>query len=73
MIRELDRVTLIKDHPAEGLAKGGMSDVVMVHDSGKAFEVEFVTLAGDTLGVLTLTADEVRPISARDVPHMRVA
>lgn len=33
----------------------------MIHDGGKAYEVEFVTLAGDTLGVLTLTANEVRP------------
>ena len=73
MIRELDMVTLIKDHPVEGLATGDMGAVVMMHDGGKAFEVEFVTLAGDTLGVLTLTADEVRPISARDVPHVRVA
>jgi hypothetical protein len=43
----------------------------MVHDGGKSFEVEFVTQTGDTLGVLTLTADEVQPISARDVPHVR--
>ncbi|MBU2755204.1 DUF4926 domain-containing protein [Acidithiobacillus sp. CV18-2] len=73
MIRELDTVVLIKDYPAEGLVKGDMGAVVMVHEGGKAFEVEFVTLTGDTLGVLTLSADEVRPISARDVPHVRVA
>lgn len=72
MTREMDTVMLLKDHSAEGLPKGGMGAVVMIHDGGKAFEVEFVTLAGDTLGVLTLTADEVRPISARDVPHVRV-
>lgn len=73
MIRELDTVVLVKDHPAEGLVKGDMGAVVLAHEGGKAFEVEFVTLTGDTLGVLTLTADEVRPISARDVPHVRVA
>ena len=73
MTREQDTVVLIKDPPAEGLAKGDMGTVVMVHEGGKAFEVEFVTLAGDTLGMLTLTADEVRPISARDVPHVGVA
>ena len=73
MIQELDTVILVKDHPDRGLVKGDMGAVVMVHDGGKAFEVEFVKLAGDTLGVLTLTADEVRPISARDVPHVRVA
>ncbi|WP_461262185.1 DUF4926 domain-containing protein [Acidithiobacillus sp.] len=50
-----------------------MGSVVMVHESRKAFEVEFVTLAGGVLGVLTLFADEIRPISAQDVPHVRVA
>ncbi|MHB1281824.1 MAG: DUF4926 domain-containing protein [Acidithiobacillus sp.] len=73
MICELDTVILLKDRPLENLVKGGMGAVAMIHDGGKAFEVEFVTLAGDTLGVLTLTADEIRPISARDVPHVRVA
>jgi hypothetical protein len=73
MIHELDTVVLVKDHPAEGLVRGDMGAIVLVHEDGKAYEVEFVTLTGDTLGVLTLTADEVRPISARDVPHVRVA
>ncbi|WP_226854506.1 DUF4926 domain-containing protein [Acidithiobacillus ferriphilus] len=45
----------------------------MINDGGKVFEGEFVTLAGDTLGLLTLAADEIRPISAQDVPHVRVA
>lgn len=73
MIHELDTVVLVKDYPSEGLVKGDMGAVVMVHQDGKAYEVEFVTLTGNTLGVLTLTADEIRPISARDVPHVRVA
>ena len=73
MIHRLEPVILVKDYPDQGLVKGDMGAVVMVHEGGKAFEVEFVTLAGDTLGVLTLTADEVRPVSARDVPHVRVA
>ena len=73
MIQELDSVILLKDCPDQGLMKGDMGAVVMVHGDGEDFEVEFVTLAGDTLGVLTLTDDEIRPISARDVPHVRVA
>ena len=73
MIQELDIIIPVKDFPDQGLVKGDMGAVVMVHDGGKAFEVEFVTLAGETLGVLTLTADDVRPISSQDVPHVRVA
>lgn len=72
-IQELDTVILVKGRSDQGLVKGDMGAAVMVHDGGKAFEVEFVTLAGDTLGVLTLTADEVRPNTARDVPQVRVA
>ncbi len=73
MIHKMDTPILVKGYPDQRLVKGDMGAVVMVHDGGKAFEVEFVTLTGDTLGVLTLTADDVRPISARDVPHVRVA
>nr|WP_226820312.1 DUF4926 domain-containing protein [Acidithiobacillus ferrooxidans] len=69
----MDTVILVKGRSDQGLVKGDMGAVAMVHDGGKAFEVEFVTLAGDTLGVLTLTADEVRPNTARDVPQVRVA
>jgi hypothetical protein len=72
-IQELDSVILLKDCPDQALMKGDMGAVVMVHVEGKAFEVELVTLAGDTLGMLTLTADEVWAISARDMPHVRVA
>ena len=72
MIQELDTVILVKDYPDKGLVEGDVGAVVLMRDGGKAYKVEFVTLAGDTLGVLTLTADEVRPISARDVPHVRV-
>jgi len=46
MIQELDTVILMKNYPDQGLVKGDMGAVVMVHDSGKAFEMEFVTLAG---------------------------
>lgn len=38
----------------------------MVHEEGNAFEVEFVTLAGDALGVQKLTADEIRPHTVCD-------
>ena len=72
MICELDTVILLKDRPLEGLVKGDVGSVVFIHEGGKALEVEFTTLAGDPLGVLTLAEDEIRPVSARDVPHVRV-
>ena len=72
MICELDTVIPLKERPLEGLVKGDVGSVVFIHGGGKAFEIEFTTLAGDPLGVLTLAEDEIRPVSARDVPHVRV-
>ena len=72
MICELDTVILLKDRPLEDLVKGDVGSVVFIHEGGKAFEVEFTTLAGDPLGVLTLAEDEIRPVSARDIPHVMV-
>lgn len=47
MICGLDTVIPLKDRPLEGLVKGDVGSVVFIHEGGKAFEVEFVTLAGD--------------------------
>jgi hypothetical protein len=41
-IQELDVVTLIHDLPEEGLPAGQAGTVVFVHNSGEAFEVEFI-------------------------------
>ena len=67
--RELDAVILLKERPLDALGKGDVRSVVFIHEGGKAYEVEFVTMTGDPLGVLTLAADETRPVSAGDVPH----
>ena len=72
LIQGLDIVILLKNRPNEDLVKGDVGSVVFIDEGGKAFEVEFTTLAGDPLGVLTLAEDEIRPVSARDVPHVRV-
>ncbi len=66
-------VVLTKDRIDEGLVKGDLGTVVYLHEGGNALEVEFTTLAGDPLGVLTLKTEEVRHITVRDVPHVRVA
>jgi hypothetical protein len=52
VIQELDTVILVQDYPDQELVKEDMGAVVMVHDGGKAFEVEFITMTGDPLGVL---------------------
>ena len=42
-----------------------------IHKRGEAFEVEFVTLNGDTVAVATVLASQVRPVSHGDLTHAR--
>jgi hypothetical protein len=71
MIDELDLVVLKRDLPAERLAVGDVGTVVLVHREGAGYEVEFTTLAGDTVAVVTLDASDVRPVEAREMMHTR--
>lgn len=71
MIRELDTVVLTRDMPEQKLRQGDLGAVVLVLDGGAAYEVEFVTLAGDTLALVVLPADAVRTATGREIAHAR--
>jgi len=71
MIKEHDCVVLTKDLPEEGLLAGDIGTVVHIHKSGEAYEVEFMTLTGDTIAIVTLLSSQVRPLNRRDVAHTR--
>ena len=70
-IKEHDCVVLTKNLPAENLEAGDVGTVVHIHKDGVAYEVEFVTLAGDTVAVATVEATDVRPVGKRDLNHVR--
>jgi hypothetical protein len=70
-IREHDRVILTRDFGGSGLVSGDVGTVVHVYEGGKAFEVEFISLSGDTIAVETLTAADVRQVTPADVVHAR--
>ena len=70
-IHEHDCVVLTADLPADGLEAGDVGTVVHIHRGGEAYEVEFMTLAGNTLAVATVSASQCRPVSKRDVSHVR--
>lgn len=71
MIQELDTVNLTRDLPQQKLRKGDVGAVVLVHKDGVVYEVEFVTLGGETLAVVTLPSDAVRAITGREIAHAR--
>jgi hypothetical protein len=72
MIQELDRVVLTTALPSLGLEAGDIGTVVLIHDGGAGFEVEFVKLDGETHAVTTLASDDVRPIDRNEIAHARV-
>ena len=71
MIKELDTVILTRDILEQKLRKGDLGTVVFVHEGAEAYEVEFVTLGGGTLAVVTLPADAVRTATGREIAHAR--
>ena len=71
MIKELDDVVLRMDLPQYGLTEGDVGTVVLVHRDGAGYEVEFTALDGETIAVVTLRADRVRPVGHREISHVR--
>ncbi|MGB3634564.1 MAG: DUF4926 domain-containing protein [Rubrobacteraceae bacterium] len=59
-IKELDTVVLKRDLSGHRLERGDVGTVVHRYSTSEALEVEFITLEGETAGVLTLDAEDVR-------------
>ena len=71
MIKALDTVVLSRDVPEHGLKRGDIGAVVHCYKSGKGFEVEFITGKGETVAVVTLNKQDVRPMQAKEILHVR--
>jgi len=71
MVKEHERVVLLKDLSEMGLQKNDVGTVIHIHKGGKAFEVEFMTLHGDTVAIATLQSLDIRPVTPMDITHTR--
>ena len=71
MSTEHDCVVLTKNLPEEGLEAGDIGTIVHIHKGGEGYEVEFMTLTGETVALVTLLAGQVRPFNRRDLAHTR--
>jgi len=71
MIGELDDVVLECDLPEHGLTRGDIGTVVLVHEKGAGYEVEFTALDGETVAVVTLSAWHVRAVGHGEIAHAR--
>ena len=70
MIKELDTIVLTEDLPGHGLVRGDLGTVVLVHPVG-GFKVEFMTIDGETLAVVTMEFRQVRPVARREIAQAR--
>ena len=71
-MKELDAVVLTDDLPEYGLRTGDLGTVVLIHRGEAGYEVEFATLEGDTVAVVTLLASQVRPVRPQEIAHARL-
>jgi hypothetical protein len=72
MFHEHERVVLTVSRSADNLEAGDVGTIVHVYADGQAYEVEFVALDGHTAAVVTVEASDVRRVTRRDMPHVRV-
>ena len=71
MIQELDDVILNYDLPQYGLKEGDIGTAVLVHNDGEGYEVEFTSLDGETLAIVTLKASQARSVHQHEIAHAR--
>ena len=69
--KEQDLVVHTVDIPEENLEQGDVGTVMLTHGAGAGYEVEFATLAGETLAVVTVPANAVRPVGDKEIAHVR--
>jgi hypothetical protein len=71
MINELATVVLTRNIDEHGLVEGDVGAVVHRYQDADAFEVEFVRGDGTTIAVLTVNANDIRPILGAEILHVR--
>ena len=71
MFKEHDRIVLTTDIPQEGLKAGDVGTIVHIYPQGEAFDVEFLTLDGDTAAIATVLPSRARPVTNKDITHAR--
>lgn len=70
MFKLLDPVALAHDIPAARLRRGDLGAIVELHVPG-VFEVEFAAASGRTQALVTLEAEDVRPVGDQDLIAVR--
>lgn len=69
------RVVLTSDLPGDNLRAGDVGVVVEHYDAGgsvpEGYEVEFFSASGETIAVVSVTGDSVRPVTGHEILSVR--
>ena len=71
MIEEHDEVVLTRDLPKTPFVAGDCGVVVHIYPGAVAYELEFFSGDGQTIGVHTAESSCVRSLTSREVSHVR--
>jgi hypothetical protein len=71
IIEEFEEVALINDLPKHGLRAGDIGVVVDIHGDNAGYTLEFMTRDGTTVAVVTLNANQIRPLGEREMTQSR--
>jgi Domain of unknown function (DUF4926) len=72
MIQENDLVALLTNLVELNLRKGDVGTVAYCYESGERYEVEFINAKGETIGVKTLTENQVKKVEMENtILHVR--
>jgi hypothetical protein len=77
LLAEHEVVVLTRDLPDEGIRAGDVGVVLLAHPGRDGvppgYTVEVTTVTGETVAVVDVAADMVRPAAKRDIRHARPA
>ena len=70
-MQELERVALTEDLPEQGLRAGDVGMIVHVYGDHKGYEVEFVTVNGDLVALVSVYPNQIRPLENDEIASAR--
>ncbi|GAB1420422.1 DUF4926 domain-containing protein [Anaerolineales bacterium] len=66
-MQELERVALTEDLPEHGLKTGDIGMIVHVYAEQKGYEVEFVTLNGELVALVSVYPSQIRQLEKDEI------
>ena len=70
-MQELERVALTQDLPEHGLQVGDIGMIVHIYGDHKGYEVEFVTLSGELVALVSAYPSQIRQLEQDEIANAR--